>query len=167
MDDVGVGGDPAAIEGDPVRLDALYAARPDHVLDPSEGIDLARAEHRHPVHLRPSRGVDPGDASRRLEPVEEVADVLGLRGRLRIRGDARHILADQIQRLIVAPMVEPVVAEADPADSIRRDVVAKQPRGRPLLPDSINPPDEPDRRGAGLQRAEFVQPLGEVMVPGF
>ena len=127
VEDVGAGVGLALLEHDPVALDPSHVAEPDHVLDLPQGIDLAGAEHRDSVHRRASRRVDADQAPRRFQPIEQVLDVRRLRARLGIEGDAVHVVADQIQRLEVAPVVKPVVPRADPADPIRRHVVVQEP----------------------------------------
>ena len=127
VQDVGAGVGLALLEHDPVALDPPHAAEPDYILDLPQGIDLAGTEHRDAVHRRVSRRVDADQAPRCFQPIEQVLDVRRLRTRLGVEGDALHVVADEVQRLVVAPVVKPVVPRADPADPIGRHVIVQKP----------------------------------------
>ena len=127
VQDVGAGVGLALLEHDPVALDPSHAAEPDHVLDLPQGIDLAGTEHRDAVHRRVRRRVDADQAPRCFQAIEQVLDVRRLRTRLGVERDAVHVVANELQRLEVAPVVKPMVPRADPADPIWRHVIVQKP----------------------------------------
>ena len=120
----------ARLQNDAVALDAPHSAKPDDVLDLSQGLKLAGAEHRAAVHRRRARGVDPHEPTRRLEPFEQVVDVRRLGACLGIERDPLDDRSDLLQRLKVAAVMEPRVAWTDPANPVRLDAVIQQPDAR-------------------------------------
>ncbi len=120
----------AALEHDPVRLDADHPAEPDDVLDLSHSVELAGAQHRAAVHHGRVGGVDPREPPGGLEPLEQLLDARCLGAGLGIEGDPLHDRCDLLERLEVAAVIEPRVARPDPANPIRRNVVLQQPDAR-------------------------------------
>src|SRR4029453_3737688 len=82
------------------------------------------------------RTVDADQAPRCFQAIEQVLDVRRLRTRLGVERDAVHVVANEVQRLEVAPGGKPMVPWAGPADLMWGHVIVQKPGagGDPRLP---------------------------------
>ena len=91
---------------------------------------LSRADDRAAEHRRLDGRVEAKELAARLEPAEEVVEVLGLGEGLQREREALDGGGDQVEWLPGRPVHQPGVPRPDPADLVGIDVVVEQEAAR-------------------------------------
>ena len=78
MDSAAISRDLALVEHDPAGLDATYPSPPNDPLDLLEALVLSRVDDCAAEHRRLDGRIEAKELAARLEPAEEIVDILGV-----------------------------------------------------------------------------------------